>query len=134
MVIYFSETSMACYPEEFKDEYEASGSWPADGVLIDSGMFERFFLSAPPPGCKLGVREGKPGWVTDPEYEIALENGWIQQEMSRTAEEILKAQDSDPTAVGTEADWRAYRVALRAWPENEHFPNKNYRPMAPDAE
>jgi len=131
MSIYFSVKALACYPEEFRDDYERSGTWPDDGKVIEHEEFEKFFLNPAPEGHKLGVKNGWPAWIIDAEYTVFVEKNWIDGELKRAADEIDKAQDFDPSAIGTEADWRAYRVALRAWPETEKFPNKQYRPMAP---
>lgn len=131
MAIYFSAKSAACYPEEFRDDYEKSGTWPDDGEIIEFDEFERFFLNAAPEGYELGVINGRPAWIVDTEYAASVEKNWIEIELKKAANEIEKSQDSDPSAIGTEADWRAYRVALRAWPETEEFPDNQYRPMAP---
>ncbi len=61
------------------------------------------------------------------------ELAWIDAELNRSRDGLEKAQDSDPSAVGTESEWRAYRVALRAWPQSENFPVETHRPIAPDA-
>lgn len=134
MEIYFSAKTAACYPEELRADYEKSGTWPDDGVIIEREEFERFFLNPAPDGYKLGVSIGRPAWIVDAEYSASLEKGWIESELKRSADQIDKAQDSDPSAIGTETDWRAYRVALRAWPQDENFPNKELRPIAPDAQ
>ena len=58
---------------------------------------------------------------------------WRDAELARADIELNKVQDSDPKAVGTVAGWREYRKALRAWPEHKDFPNKEKRPVPPDA-
>lgn len=67
---------------------------------------------------------------TSPTY---LERLWRNKEISRADVELNKVQDSDPKAKGTVAEWREYRKQLRAWPSTKGFPNKQYRPKAPDA-
>lgn len=132
MTIYFSAEKVACYPDDLRGDYELAGTWPADAEAITDEEFDRFFLNPPAPGFKLGVKAGRPAWVVDAEYAASMERSWIEGELKRVADEIDKAQDSDPTATGTEVQWRTYRIALRAWPENGNFPNKDLRPMAPD--
>lgn len=61
------------------------------------------------------------------------ERGWRNFELDRADTELYKVQDSDPKAVGSVADWRTYRKELRAWPEHKDFPNKEKRPVSPDA-
>jgi hypothetical protein len=62
-----------------------------------------------------------------------IETLWIGMEIDRSRNELEKVQDSDPNSTGSVADWRSYRRALRAWPEHTNFPNKELRPVAPDA-
>ena len=61
------------------------------------------------------------------------ERAWRDSELIRSDIELYKVQDSDPKAVGIVAGWREYRKALRAWPEHKDFPNKEKRPVSPDA-
>ena len=69
--------------------------------------------------------------VTQEEIFLA-ERSWRDVELDRADEELNKVQDSDPKARGTVSQWRDYRKALRAWPENPDFPEKSLRPKAPD--
>ena len=63
----------------------------------------------------------------------STERSWRDSELIRADIELYKVQDSDPKAVGTVTQWREYRKALRAWPEHKDFPNKEKRPVSPDA-
>lgn len=60
----------------------------------------------------------------------AIERGWRNSELDRADKELLKAEDGD--GVGEPAAWRAYRKALRAWPDSKDFPKSAKRPVAPD--
>lgn len=60
----------------------------------------------------------------------AAERGWRNSELDRADKELLKAEDGD--GVGEPAAWRAYRKALRAWPDSKDFPKVAKRPVAPD--
>ena len=67
------------------------------------------------------------------EVQAYIERAWRDSELIRADIELYKVQDIDPKAVGTVAGWREYRKALRAWPEHKDFPNKEKRPVSPDA-
>jgi hypothetical protein len=54
---------------------------------------------------------------------------WRNAELYRADIELNKVQDGD--GVGTVTAWRAYRSALRKWPESETFPET--KPSPPDA-
>lgn len=135
MKIYFSPTTLAFYPDEFKKEYQKSGSWPSDAILVEYGAFKKYSLEVPPMGFKLGVTNNSPCWVEDEdsvEESQEEERVWRDSELARSDIELYKVQDSDPKAKGIVPDWRNYRKALRAWPEHNDFPNKESRPIAPD--
>jgi hypothetical protein len=59
------------------------------------------------------------------------ERFWRDRELIRADIELNKVQDSDPKAVGSVLDWRTYRKALRAWPEDKNFPKQEFRPKSP---
>lgn len=71
--------------------------------------------------------------ITQEDLEVS-ERIWRDAELNRSDIELNKVQDSDPKAKGSVSDWRTYRKELRAWPENENFPDSSKRPVAPDAE
>lgn len=56
---------------------------------------------------------------------------WRESQLKIADYELNKVQDSDPKAVGTVGEWRAYRKELRSWPESSQFPNKESRPASP---
>jgi hypothetical protein len=74
-------------------------------------------------------------WVLDVELDLEFktlrERTWIESELREAGREIEKHQDADSTAIGTEADWRKYRIELRAWPDNGAFPDADKRPQPP---
>jgi hypothetical protein len=45
----------------------------------------------------------------------AEERAWAGQQVDHSSLQILLHEDSDPGAIGAELDWRAFRVALRAY-------------------
>ena len=74
--------------------------------------------------------------LEDKEFKLteifSLERDWRDAQLTYADIELNKVQDSDPKAIGSVSDWRAYRKALRAWPEHKDFPNKDKRPVSPD--
>lgn len=71
--------------------------------------------------------------MDDPDLELAVLKArtWRNAELSRADVILNRIQDGE-TGLGTQKVWRAYRVALRNWPDTESFPNE--APVAPDAE
>jgi len=60
------------------------------------------------------------------------ERFWRNGELTRSDIHLYKVQDSDSKATGGVAEWRTYRKALRDWPAHTNFPDKQFRPQAPD--
>ncbi|WP_374979001.1 hypothetical protein PSGK_18810 [Pseudomonas solani] len=52
------------------------------------------------------------------------EDAWRDAELATIAEQLLMLEDEDPNALpGTAAQWRAYRIQVRAWKTgNADFP------------
>ncbi|WP_448120475.1 phage tail assembly chaperone [Pseudomonas veronii] len=63
---------------------------------------------------------------------LVSERSWRNEELQIADIELLKAEDADPTSVGTPLQWRQYRIALRDWPASEFFPNPDKRPVSPE--
>ncbi|QNR53877.1 tail fiber assembly protein [Pseudomonas phage phiK7A1] len=62
--------------------------------------------------------------------EEDAERTWRNYELARADIEFNKVTDGEGT--GTVKAWKAYRIALRAWPDTEGFPDSTKRPVAPD--
>ncbi|WP_287031354.1 hypothetical protein [Pseudomonas sp. UBA6310] len=62
------------------------------------------------------------------------EDAWRESELLLIAEQLLMIEDNDPAAApGSAAQWRAYRVAVRAWKAGSgDFPFGS-RPTSPAA-
>jgi hypothetical protein len=62
-----------------------------------------------------------------------IENAWRDLEMPIAKENVTAIQFEDPDALpGTEAEWKAYWVALRNWKDgNPDFPDITKRPVRP---
>lgn len=68
------------------------------------------------------------------EIRKGQEGIWVSNEMSVVAEQLLMLEDGDPKAIpgASIADWRSYRIELRAWNEGaEGFPTEQGRPARP---
>ena len=65
--------------------------------------------------------------------DSATENAWRNARLLVIADQLLAIEDDDPNRMlGTDREWRDYRIALRAWKEGaEGFPNMENRPVAP---
>ena len=62
------------------------------------------------------------------------EDSWRLAEMSFIADQLLRIEDDDPTALpGTAAHWRAYRILVRAWVDGSDtlYPDDIKRPPRP---
>lgn len=63
----FSPSKNAFYPFELKTSYEATDSWPEDGVDVEDSIFIEF-TGIPPEGMIRGVSDkNMPVWVLRPE-------------------------------------------------------------------
>lgn len=100
---------------------------------FDEKSYPSGALTVPhPPLFSSQVWDGKKWSDSTAEVEFQ-ERLWRDSELDRADIELYKVQDSDPKAKGSVSEWREYRKALRAYPESEGFPNKESRPVAPDA-
>lgn len=67
--------------------------------------------------------------MTEEQIAATRERVWRNGELDYTDKMIHKIEDGQ---IPQDASaWRAYRVALRRWPEGENFPNSAYRPQRP---
>lgn len=61
------------------------------------------------------------------------EEQFIDSEMQFIAEQLLKYEDNDSSAIATEKAWRDYRIALRLWGwGDKNYPNPDFRPSRPN--
>ncbi|KEA51237.1 hypothetical protein DT73_19010 [Mangrovibacter sp. MFB070] len=66
MAIFFSAKSNGFYADNFKNEYDNSGTWPEDAVQISDETWQAY-LTTPPQGKQLGSdSSGGPAWVDIP--------------------------------------------------------------------
>lgn len=62
MAIFFSPTTLAFYADDFRADYDAAGTWPADAVAVTDAVWQQF-IGTPPAGKVRGTVNGAPGWV-----------------------------------------------------------------------
>ncbi|WMY40799.1 tail fiber assembly protein [Citrobacter freundii] len=62
MKIWFSPSAVAFYPDNIKNSYIESGSFPDDVIEVSEATFTEF-SQMPPEGKQRGVNKGKPCWV-----------------------------------------------------------------------
>lgn len=72
------------------------------------------------------------GWGESPSCIRSIEDEWRTVEMPFALECVTAAQFGDPDVSGTEAQWKAYWIALRNWKEgNPNYPDIMKRPLRP---
>ncbi|EHP6101748.1 tail fiber assembly protein [Citrobacter freundii] len=118
---FFSPTTCGFYAAELKENFVASGTWPADAVEISAAEYDEF-KSPPPSGKMLGAADGKPAWVDIPaptqEERISVAEQQKQQLRIMADSEISWRQDAVDAGIATEeetaalGDWKKYRVLL----------------------
>lgn len=118
---FFSPTTCGFYAAELKENFVASGTWPADAVEISAAEYAEF-KSPPPSGKMLGAADGKPAWVDIPaptqEELIAVAEQQKLQLRITADSEISWRQDAVDTEIATDketselAAWKKYRVLL----------------------
>jgi len=130
-IIYYSPSTRGFYQSDFHSNL------PPDVIEI-SKTAKQTLLSGTSSGKIISVAPNGDLVLADPlPIDDELYEGerfWRNGELTRSDIHLNKVQDSDPKAKGSVSDWRNYRKALRAWPESSDFPNKEFRPKAPDAE
>lgn len=134
---FYSDKAKAFYIEDLRAAYEAAGTWPDDAIAITEEQYEALLeglgdvTKVIKVDAKKKLKLGNRSSSELKEINVAQERSWRDLELTRADVELLKAEDGD--GVGEPSDWRKYRVALRAWPSASKFPDKSFRPVAPDA-
>lgn len=121
---FYSEDTLGLYPRLPSDLVEVSAALESE--------YRQYISEGKVPSID---SHGTIIWelVVDTEDVVFEERYWRNSELIRSDIELYKVQDADSKSRGSVSDWRNYRKELRSWPENAQFPNKNYRPIAPDA-
>ncbi|HFH3052911.1 TPA: phage tail assembly chaperone [Pseudomonas aeruginosa] len=136
----FSPSRVAFYPVSMREAYEASGSWPDDGVLISEEVHTRIMqeqeagwvICAGPDGQPMTKEPSPPS----AEALAAVERAWRDRQLDATDALVARhrdeIEDGDTTLTGEQYQaLQAYRRTLRDWPEQGKFPLVEHRPSAP---
>ncbi|WP_171861994.1 tail fiber assembly protein [Citrobacter freundii] len=120
--IYDAKTN-AFYPLSLKDEYEASDTWPENGIEVEESIFVAF-LKPPAGKVRAPDNEGNPSWIDipapTPEQAIAIAEH--EKQLRLTYANSVVADWRTELALGTIGDedkdrlikWMAYIKALKA--------------------
>lgn len=127
-MIYYNHENSAFYDTDINSEI------PDKSIEISESLHTEL-LKGLSSGRQIALdNNGTPQIVDKPEdlsFASNIERSWRDSELQIADIELYKVQDSDPKASATVGDWRAYRKALRAWPEHPNFPDKSFRPTRP---
>lgn len=123
---------------------------PAKAFVDQNGVFMGWFASPPEDHTFYDVPEDwievpwpeagdqvwnfeTQSWGESPSAALNREKQWREEEMEFIADQLLRIQDDDPTALaGTDRQWRDYRILVRAWVEGfVGFPDPTLRPVRP---
>ncbi|MCP1629608.1 hypothetical protein J2T25_002559 [Citrobacter amalonaticus] len=121
--IYYSAIYNAFYPEDLKDRYKLSNTWPKDAKEVDLAVFEEFALSIAPEGkIRAPNEKGLPSWREKPPRSIAdtiyadeVKKASLIAEASKKIEPL---QDAEDLQMATESEskmllaWKKYRVMV----------------------
>jgi len=102
---------------------------PTSVEITDKHRWE--LLEQESKGAVITIVEGVPTTTFPPQESHSEERSWRNSELNVADIELNKVQDGDTKAVGAVSQWREYRKALRAWPEQKDFPSKDFRPKPP---
>lgn len=133
--MFYSKSKNTWFAPEFRDAYEATGSWPDDAAEYTRELYDLTVSFRPIDKVLSHDVDGHPILIDLPpptdEELAAAERTWRDGELARADIGLNKVQDG--MGSGTVTAWREYRCQLRTWPENPAFPDTELRPIAPDA-
>ncbi|EBI9231625.1 hypothetical protein DLA64_10745 [Salmonella enterica] len=67
MTYFYSATTNAFYPEELKQEYINTGSWPDDALVVDDFIYSEYAAQQAPAGKMRAPNDaGYPSWIDIP--------------------------------------------------------------------
>ncbi|EHI1014112.1 tail fiber assembly protein [Escherichia coli] len=93
----FSPKNNAFYPLELEEDYVYAGSWPTDGIGVDSSVF-REYTGKPPEGkIRIVGSDGLPAWGDIPEPS--------SEELIATAETERLARIGQANAYMNDKQW-----------------------------
>lgn len=120
--IYDAKTN-AFYPLSLKDEYEASDTWPENGIEVEESVFVSYLK---PPAGKMRIpdKDGNPSWgdIPAPTPEQAIGIAEHEKQLRLTHANSVVADWRTELTLGAISDedkdrlikWMAYIKALKA--------------------
>lgn len=88
MKMLFSASKCAFYAAAWEESYRAAGNWPNDLIVLSDSQYKEF-SKQPPPDKLLGVENGKPAWVSQPQL---TENEIIAKNVSKKMQLLAEAK------------------------------------------
>ena len=128
MPAFFSPSQNAFFAGDFREDYEAAGSWPEDAFEVADEAFERFALNPPPAGKVRGVVNGGPAWVDAPIPVDEVTADQVDERVARLLDNAARAHgfvnfadaltyigdEDSPDDAEIAAALRSWRAAVRA--------------------
>lgn len=123
-------TSLPVYAKVGENFQQVGGECPEGFILMADPRPEDGDVTA-----YIAMEDGT--WTIDPmiayNKAVAIETLWRDGELVFIADQLLRIEDADPTALpGTDRQWRNYRIAVRSWVEGAvGFPDSLNIPVRP---
>lgn len=76
----FNAKNASFYPLVMREDYEASGTWAADRVLVDEEVFKTFIGQAPTGKMRSADDKGYPACVDIPPPHRPRMSNWYRQQ------------------------------------------------------
>ncbi len=120
----YSPSRNTFYPDEWRGNYEAAGTWPEDGISVTTEMRNEFVGKAPEGKCRVPGENGLPCWGDLPKLESSATSLQAQTAielpllMQKATLAIAPLQDAVDLGIATSEEierlnsLKAYRVAL----------------------
>ncbi|MFZ4219696.1 tail fiber assembly protein [Enterobacter ludwigii] len=137
MTYFYSASTNAFYPLEFKKDYEEAGTWPEDTVDISEAEYQDL-LNGQSEGLAITPDENGRPTLSEPVVDpVVVAEGTKRKLLAEAREKIAILQDAVDLGMATEdekfhlIEWKKYRVLLtRIKPEDA--PEIEW-PVKPDA-
>ncbi|MBV4493928.1 phage tail assembly chaperone [Pseudomonas sp. SWRI12] len=136
MLIFYAQSTGGFY-----NSIDHADSLPEDAIRISDEEYRALFAA---PFLNQRIEsdgKGRPVLlelsVNELSVRMASEKSWRDASLAATDRLIARDRDEMDDGGGTTLDQtqytqlQAYRRALRDWPQDEHFPAAEYRPVAP---
>ncbi|MEK9495100.1 tail fiber assembly protein [Photorhabdus sp. P32] len=120
---YYSATTNAFYPVEWKQDYTNAGSFPSDAVKVNEAVFIEFASNIPPEGkYRIAGKNGLPEWANIPQptkEELQQQaKSQKQQLIAEATNQIAPLQDAMDLNMANDEEkaqlvaWKKYQISL----------------------